>query len=99
MIERSKAVEMVIATVKQALAEAGVEAGEVTEATTLVGKGAVLDSMGVVSLIVDVEQKLETDFNVTVTLANDRAMSEKNSPFRTVAVLVDHILQMTEGAH
>jgi hypothetical protein len=32
------------------------------------------------------------DHQVSITLANDRAMSQRNSPFRTVAVLSDHIL-------
>jgi hypothetical protein len=36
---------------------------------------------------------------VSVTLANDRAMSQRNSPFRTAAVLADHILATErEGA-
>jgi hypothetical protein len=29
-----------------------------------------------------------------VTLANDRAMSQRNSPFRTIGVLTDHLLSM-----
>ncbi len=64
----------------------------ITEETVIVGPDAVIDSIGVVSLIVDIEQRLEMDHEVSVTLANDRAMSQRNSPFRTAAVLADHIL-------
>jgi hypothetical protein len=32
------------------------------------------------------------DHQVSVTLANDRAMSQRNSPFRTAGVLTDHVL-------
>jgi acyl carrier protein len=62
--------------------------------TVLVGKDAVLDSLGVVSLIVEVEQRVEEAHGVSVTLANDRAMSQRNSPFRTIGVLTDHLLSM-----
>jgi acyl carrier protein len=58
----------------------------------IVGPEAVIDSIGVVSLIVDIEQRLEMDHQVSVTLANDRAMSQRNSPFRTAGVLTDHVL-------
>ncbi len=64
----------------------------VTGDTVLVGKDAVLDSLGVVSLIVEVEQRLEGEHGISVTLANDKAMSQRNSPFRTVEVLTDHLL-------
>ena len=64
------------------------------ESVVLVGKDAVIDSLGVVSLIVEIEQVLETEHDVSVTLANDRAMSERNSPFRTVGVLADHVLSL-----
>jgi hypothetical protein len=29
-----------------------------------------------------------------VTLANDKAMSQRNSPFRTVGILTDHLVAM-----
>jgi hypothetical protein len=35
---------------------------------------------------------------VSITLANDRAMSQRNSPFRTVSVLTDHLLTMVAEA-
>jgi acyl carrier protein len=64
------------------------------ESIVLVGKDAVIDSLGVVSLIVEIEQLLETEHDVSVTLANDRAMSERNSPFRTVGVLAEHVMSL-----
>lgn len=71
----------------------------VTEDTVLVGAEAVLDSLGVVQLIVEVEQRLEAAHGISVTLANDKAMSARNSPFRTVGVLADHVIATAqEGA-
>jgi len=92
MIDRSVAMEIVLSALRDAVDQNGGDAAAVTEDTVIVGPGAVLDSIGVVSLIVDIEQKLEMDHQVSVTLANDRAMSQRTSPFRTPAVLSDHIL-------
>lgn len=95
MIERTVAYDIVVASLQEVFAQSGMPAPEVvTEDTVLVGKDAVLDSLGVVSLIVEVEQRVEGEHGVSVTLANDKAMSQRNSPFRTVAVLTDHLVAM-----
>lgn len=92
MLERQTALDVVLGCLRDAVDQAGGDASAVVEDTPIVGPGAVLDSIGVVSLIVDIEQRLEMDHQVSVTLANDRAMSQKNSPFRTAGVLADHVL-------
>jgi acyl carrier protein len=97
MISRSDALEIVHASLKEVFAQSGAEAtAAVTEETVLVGNDAVIDSLGVVSLIVEVEQRLESAHGVSVVLANDKAMSQRNSPFRTVGVLTDHVLAMAQ---
>jgi len=65
----------------------------------LFGPGSPLDSLGLVGLIIDIEEAF-ADAGVTVALSDDRAMSQRNSPFRTVASLVDYIAssQATERA-
>ena len=60
--------------------------------TALFGSGGWLDSMGLVTLVVEVEQVLAERFGMQVTLADDRAMSQRSSPFRTVGTLVAYIL-------
>ena len=50
-----------------------------------------MDSLGLVNLIVSVEQNIEDDFDVSITIADERAMSQKHSPFRTVGTLADYI--------
>jgi acyl carrier protein len=99
MIEQSAAYEIVIASLQEVFAQSGLPAPEnVSGDTVLVGKDAVLDSLGVVSLIVEIEQRVETDHGVSLTLANDKAMSQKNSPFRTVAVLAEHVVSEANAA-
>jgi D-alanine--poly(phosphoribitol) ligase subunit 2 len=59
--------------------------------TSLFGRNSKLDSLGLINLIVAVEQNIEDEFDITITLADERAMSEKHSPFRTVRSLADYI--------
>lgn len=95
MIERTVAYDIVVASLQEVFVQTAMPAPEaVTEETVLVGKDAVLDSLGVVSLIVEIEQRVEGGHGVSVTLANDKAMSQRNSPFRTVGVLTDHLVAM-----
>jgi len=102
MLERTAAVERIHSALREVLEQSGLPVpAAFTDDTIIVGPGAVLDSLGVVSLIVEVEQGLEQHHDVSITLASDKAMSAKNSPFRTVGVLADHVLQTIaeEAAH
>jgi len=59
--------------------------------TVLFGKLGKLDSLGLVNLIVMIEQNIEDEFDIAVTLADEKSMSQKHSPFRTVGHLADYI--------
>lgn len=59
--------------------------------TVLFGRDGVLDSLGLVTLVIDVEGLLSAKYGQDVTIADDRAMSQKNSPFRTVGALAEYI--------
>ena len=99
MIARSDALTIVVASLKEVFEQVGTPPpDDITEETVLVGTDAVLDSLGVVQLIVEVEQRVESEHGVSVTLANDKAMSARNSPFRTVAVLTDHVIATAQEA-
>ena len=94
---RDTALTVVLSSLRELLTQNGDEMpAPFDESVVLVGKEAVIDSLGVVSLIVEIEQSLETGHDISLTLANDRAMSERNSPFRSVGVLTDHILTLIE---
>jgi acyl carrier protein len=59
--------------------------------TCLYGDDGVLDSVGLVSLIVALEQALQDTMDLAITLADEKALSRRRSPFRTVATLLDYI--------
>jgi acyl carrier protein len=60
----------------------------------LYGESGKLNSLGLVNFIVAIEQKVGEQFDTTITLADEKAMSQRNSPFRSVGTLVDYILQL-----
>lgn len=62
--------------------------------TPLVGRAAKLDSLGLVRLIVAVEEQIQESLDVRLTLADERAMSQSSSPFRTLGTLQAYILQL-----
>ena len=97
MLERQEALDVVLGCLRDAVEQAGGDPAALGEETAIIGEGAVLDSIGLVSLIVDIEQRLEMDHEVAVTLASDRAMSQRSSPFRTAGKLADHIMTAVRG--
>jgi D-alanine--poly(phosphoribitol) ligase subunit 2 len=64
---------------------------ELGESTPLYGSSGVLDSLALVNLIVSVEQNIEDEFGVGIILANEKAMSQRKSPFSTVGCLAEYI--------
>jgi acyl carrier protein len=57
----------------------------------LYGDGAVLDSLALITLIVEVEERVQTVFSTSITLADDRALTRTISPFSTVKNLADYV--------
>lgn len=64
--------------------------------TLLFGESGLLDSVGLVSLIVAVEQEIEGDLGASIVLADERAMSQASSPFRTVGALADYAATLVQ---
>lgn len=59
--------------------------------TVLYGTKGKLDSLGLVTLILATEEEIEERFDTLISIADERAMSQVNSPFKTVATLVDYL--------
>jgi len=52
-----------------------------------------LDSLSLVSLIVDIEARVEDTYATEVVLASEKAMSMQNSPYRSVSSLTEFVLE------
>jgi len=59
--------------------------------TILFGGNGKLDSLGLINLVITVEQNIEDEFDVSITLADERAMSQENIPFKDVGTLAEYI--------
>jgi acyl carrier protein len=59
--------------------------------THLLGREARFDSLGLVSLIVNVEERVIEKFQVALILGDEQAMSRQRSPFRTLGTLVEYV--------
>lgn len=98
-LERSAVVSLIVTSVKEALALAQGDAAEaipVNEQTFLIGEGAVLDSLGLVTAVLEIERRLADEHEVVMVLADERAMSQKHSPFRSVQSLADYVCLLAE---
>ena len=69
---------------------------DATEDTHLFGE--TLDSMGIVFLVTDLESRISDELDVDLTLADERAMSQITSPFRSVKTLASYTNTLIEEA-
>jgi hypothetical protein len=61
--------------------------------SALYGNDGVLDSMALVNLLADVEDAVFEQFGAAIALADEKAMSARNSPFLTIKTLAQAVLE------
>ena len=64
--------------------------------TVLFGESGQLDSVGLLNLIVEVEENVGAEFEIPITLADERAMAQETNPFETITSLVGYIAHLLE---
>ncbi len=97
-MDQAALVNLIVASVRDfRLTQPDAKDVEVGPSTRLFGPNGLLDSLGLVTVIVDVEQRLNDEHGVQVSLMDDRAMSQSRSPFRTPESLAEYILGLTAG--
>ena len=64
--------------------------------SVLFSQGSSLESVDFVSLIINIEQAVSDNFDKDISLVDARAMSQKNSPFRTIGSLAEYINKLLE---
>ena len=65
--------------------------------TCLFGESSVLDSLSLVSVIVDLETLVSDEFGKFISLTDDRAMSREPVPFTSVDTLKTYLLELLSG--
>jgi acyl carrier protein len=71
---------------------------EVNDDTPLFGGEDGVDSLSLVSIVISIESGIFNELDKSVTLADEKAMSMHNSPYRTVGALLDFTMQRLEEA-
>jgi acyl carrier protein len=91
---RARIVDLITGGVRTLLSERGHPVpDDLGESTRLIGE-QVLSSLELVSVIVMVEEALQDEHDISVTIADERAMSRSRSPFRTVGALADYVCEL-----
>ena len=70
----------------------------VNEETSIFGGTEGIDSLSLVLLVTEVEAGIYNELDKSITLADEKAMSMHNSPYRSVGALLDFTLQRLESA-
>lgn len=68
----------------------GVQVGKSPD-SPLYGRSSKLESIDLVSLMIEVEEKIKEEFGTPITIADERAMSQEDSPFLSISSLTDYI--------
>ena len=97
MSVKEKIQEIMSQTINQSASELGhSETFDFSPDVVLFGAGAIIDSLTLVSFIVDLEGNLSDFFEKEISLTDDRAMTREISPFETLGALKDYIIEIIE---
>jgi acyl carrier protein len=58
--------------------------------------GGHLDSLGLVNLILAVEKGVAEQFGVQISLSDERALTQDNSPFRNARALAEYVSRLID---
>src|SRR5713226_4124129 len=60
----------------------------------LYGASSKLESLDFVTLVMEVEEKINAEFGVDITIADEHMLSKQNSPFSSVRTLVEYLEEL-----
>lgn len=63
--------------------------------TVLLGEGGGLDSLGLITLIVGLEEKMQAEFDIESILLVEEALADPQGPYHSIDSLADWILIRT----
>lgn len=98
-MDRSRLVGLIIKIVREIYDPSGaVDNLALDENVHLFGRDGLFDSVGLVSVILAVEQDVSNSTGRPITIADERAMSQARSPFLTVGSLASYTLELLREA-
>ena len=98
-MDRSRLVDLIVKIVRDTYDPSGAARQLVIdENTPLFGRNGLFDSVGLVSVVLAVEQDVSNTIGGAITIADERAMSQTRSPFLTVGSLATYTAQLLQEA-
>ncbi len=98
-MNKQELVQMMIELLQDVLADSDAEySAEVTAMTQLVGEGAAITSLSLISFITGIELAIEEKYDTELTLVSEEALSRRKSPFRMIDALSDYVLTLVSVA-
>ncbi len=95
---QAQMVEIILVALKELQESLGKNwAMKVSPETRLYGHGSDIDSLGLVQLLIDVEERVSDRYDLSVVLTDEKAMSQEKSPFRTVDSLAAYLTALVEA--
>jgi len=88
----SKAVYAAVDDLNQQL-PAGVQIEKSLDAP-LYGAAGKLESLDFVTLIMEVEEKINAEFGTDITIADENLLSKEKSPFSTLGTLIEYLQEI-----
>ncbi|QCD51835.1 hypothetical protein [Campylobacter sp. RM16192] len=84
--------EKIEQTIKKTIISLKDEAVDLNDQIFLFGRNdALFDSVGLVGFLIELEEKIYDEFGKNITLADEKAMSQKTSPFINIKTLTKYI--------
>lgn len=93
-MNRNEVFEMVCETLGQLMDEYAIEKPNFHEDTLIYGTHEGISSLMLVRLIVDLEEAIETKSGLFVTIADEKILSARTSPFANLRNLTDFLMQL-----
>jgi len=93
MISKEKVNEIIFKCVDETNIEDGTNISKDLN-IILMGTDSEIDSLGLVNLIVVIEEAINIEFDVSITLADEKAMSQRISPFKTLDTLSNYVTSL-----
>ena len=93
-----KLIEIVIGCVREVRVQQDMDVPEdLGPDTALFGENGLFDSVGLVSLVVEAEEAIEDALGAQVSLDDQKAMSQKHSPYKTIGSLAEYAAKLVES--
>jgi acyl carrier protein len=93
-LQREDIENVVLPAVQNALRMEGQSIDLDSPKSALIGENAIIDSVSLVTLIVDLEDIVSERFQKSIILVDEKDILGDDSPFRNVDALVDYISEL-----